>query len=319
MRGGERAGFLGLTRPLATQGVIESFAEAIATDERLQGPSDSPLPPPLPARSRSLVLLVGDFLGEPEETERALKAIAADGAIGEIVIVIDPIEETYPFSGNVEFLHPGGSARFVTPRAQSLRDEYLARLAAHRDALRQISRGSAGAEPAQDRRLRRAKHCLRCACASPRPKSARQIGAPDPVFTLPARLRRPGRSGCSRRPRRALLPPARHAADAAPHVLSAAAAPVGACAEGDRAGEDPVARAGAPSRGGRLDHCRNGPAPVAQPRDGPWIGAFARPDRRRLAGRANLRETDRVCPTSDGRGGAGRTNGRGQGVVGRGP
>ena len=86
--------------------MIESFAEAIATDERLHGPSDSPLPPPLPARARSLVLLVGDFLGEPEETERALKAIAADGAIGEIVIVIDPIEETYPFSGNVEFLHP---------------------------------------------------------------------------------------------------------------------------------------------------------------------------------------------------------------------
>src|ERR1700752_4105108 len=35
VRGGERAGLLGLTRPLASQGVIERFAEAIATDERL--------------------------------------------------------------------------------------------------------------------------------------------------------------------------------------------------------------------------------------------------------------------------------------------
>ena len=35
VRGGERAGLLGLTRPLATQGVVERFAEAIATDERL--------------------------------------------------------------------------------------------------------------------------------------------------------------------------------------------------------------------------------------------------------------------------------------------
>ncbi|MGO9420954.1 DUF58 domain-containing protein [Roseiarcus sp.] len=138
VRGGERAGFLGLTRPLATQGVIESFAEAIATDERLHGPSDAPLPPAAPARSRSLVLLVGDFLSEPADTERALRAIAAEGAVGEIIMVADPIEESYPFSGNVEFLHPAGSLRFVTPRAQSLRDAYLNRLAAHRDALRQI-------------------------------------------------------------------------------------------------------------------------------------------------------------------------------------
>ena len=138
VRSGERAGLLGLTRPLATQGVIESFAEAIATDERLHGPSDAVLPPTAPARARSLVLLVGDFLAEPEETERALKAVAADGAIGEIVMIIDPVEETYPFSGNVEFLHPAGSTRFVTPRAQSLRDGYLSRLAAHRDALKQV-------------------------------------------------------------------------------------------------------------------------------------------------------------------------------------
>ena len=38
VRGGERAGLLGLTRPLATQGVVERFAEAIATEERLRGP-----------------------------------------------------------------------------------------------------------------------------------------------------------------------------------------------------------------------------------------------------------------------------------------
>ncbi|MGC2447091.1 MAG: hypothetical protein WA477_05555, partial [Candidatus Sulfotelmatobacter sp.] len=39
----------------------------------------------------------------------------------------------------VEFLHPGGSTRFLTPRAQTLRDAYLERLAAHREALRRIS------------------------------------------------------------------------------------------------------------------------------------------------------------------------------------
>src|SRR5208337_3723116 len=72
VRGGERAGLLGLTRPLADPGVIERFAEAIATDERLHGASAADLPPLAPAPSRSMALLVGDFLGEPENTEQVM-------------------------------------------------------------------------------------------------------------------------------------------------------------------------------------------------------------------------------------------------------
>jgi uncharacterized protein (DUF58 family) len=53
-------------------------------------------------------------------------------------MIVDPIEETYPFSGNTEFLHPAGSLSVLTPRAQNLRDAYLARLAAHREAIRVI-------------------------------------------------------------------------------------------------------------------------------------------------------------------------------------
>jgi uncharacterized protein (DUF58 family) len=138
VRGGERAGLLGLTRPLATQGVVERFAEAIVTDERLRGPSQDALPPTLPAAARSMVLMIGDFLSKPEDVARTIRAVSAEGAIGELVMIIDPIEETYPFSGNTEFLHPAGSLRVLTPRAQNLRDAYLARLAAHREAIRRI-------------------------------------------------------------------------------------------------------------------------------------------------------------------------------------
>ena len=68
-----------------------------------------PLPPALPAAPRSMVLMIGDFLSEPEDVARAIRAISAEGAIGELVMIVDPIEETYPFSGNTEFLHPAGS------------------------------------------------------------------------------------------------------------------------------------------------------------------------------------------------------------------
>jgi uncharacterized protein (DUF58 family) len=142
VRGGERAGLLGLTRPLATQGVVERFAEAIATEERLRGPSETALPPALPAAARSMVLLIGDFLSDIEDVARAIRAVSAEGAIGELVMIVDPIEETYPFSGNTEFIHPAGSLSVLTPRAQSLRDPYLARLAHHRETIRAICSNS---------------------------------------------------------------------------------------------------------------------------------------------------------------------------------
>jgi uncharacterized protein (DUF58 family) len=138
VRGGERAGLLGLTRPLAMQGVVERFAEAIATEERLRGPSQAALPPALPAAPRSMVLMIGDFLSDPADVALAIRAVGAEGAIGELVMIVDPIEETYPFSGNTEFLHPAGSLSVPTPRAQNLREAYLARLAAHRETIRGI-------------------------------------------------------------------------------------------------------------------------------------------------------------------------------------
>jgi uncharacterized protein (DUF58 family) len=57
-------------------------------------------------------------------------------------MIVDPIEETYPFSGNTQFLHPAGSLSVLTPRAQSLRDPYLARLANHRETIRAICANS---------------------------------------------------------------------------------------------------------------------------------------------------------------------------------
>ena len=205
VRGGERAGLLGLTRPLATQGVVERFAEAIATDERLQGPSRAPLPPSLPAAPRSMVLMIGDFLSGPEEVARALRAVSSEGAIGELVMTVDPIEETYPFSGNTEFLHPAGSLRMITPRAQNLRDAYLARLAAHREAIRGIcARSGWGISIPPDRRVP-SRDAAGVAHATIR---ARARGGSEERLSdvrTAARLRCPRCSRGADRPRRSLI------------------------------------------------------------------------------------------------------------------
>jgi uncharacterized protein (DUF58 family) len=136
VRGGERAGLMGLTRPLATRAVVERFAEAIVAEERLRGPSTSGLPPVDPVRTRSKIVLIGDFLSEAEPIARAIRALAAQGAEGQILMIADPIEETFPFIGHTEFLEALGAARLRAPRAQNLRDAYLKRLAEHREAVR---------------------------------------------------------------------------------------------------------------------------------------------------------------------------------------
>jgi uncharacterized protein (DUF58 family) len=171
VRGGERAGFIGLTDPIASRGVIERFAEAIAADERLRGVPASGLPAPEPVRARSKVVLIGDFLADAQETARTIRALAAQGAEGQILMIADPIEEIFPFVGHTEFLEAGGSARMRAPRAQTLRDAYLARLAEHREAIREAcaARGWGFALHRTDQSAAQALLALRARLAGPEP------------------------------------------------------------------------------------------------------------------------------------------------------
>ena len=132
----ERATVLGLAvADLLVRGVIERFADALALDERLSGES-APLPPPIPLAARSKVVLIGDFLSEESAVRVAIDALSAQGAQGQALMIADPIEETFPFEGHAEFIGADGATRLRAPRAQSLREAYLAKLARHRNAVR---------------------------------------------------------------------------------------------------------------------------------------------------------------------------------------
>jgi uncharacterized protein (DUF58 family) len=87
-------------------------------------------------KARSRVVLIGDFLSEEEAIRRSIDTLSAEGAQGEMLMIADPIEETFPFEGHTEFVATTGSARLRAPRAQGLREGYLRRLAQHRDAVR---------------------------------------------------------------------------------------------------------------------------------------------------------------------------------------
>ena len=81
-----------------------------------------------------------ESLSEPEVLRTTLTTLASAGAQGQLVIVADPLEETFPFEGHVELLDSDSSARLRLGEARSLGPTYLDRLAAHRAAIRDAGR-----------------------------------------------------------------------------------------------------------------------------------------------------------------------------------
>ena len=75
VRGGERVGLIGLTRPLATRGVIERFAEAIAARRAPVRRRAAAAAAGAAERARSKVVLIGDFLSRRSGDPRAIDAL----------------------------------------------------------------------------------------------------------------------------------------------------------------------------------------------------------------------------------------------------
>jgi uncharacterized protein (DUF58 family) len=136
MRGGERIGLLGLTRPLAMPNIIARFAEALIGEERAPGFVAAELPPNAALQARTQLIWISDFLSDPAAIDDKIRRLSAGGARGHLVMIADPIEETFPFIGHTEFVDVDSQARLRVGRAEAFREDYIVRLAAHRDAVR---------------------------------------------------------------------------------------------------------------------------------------------------------------------------------------
>jgi uncharacterized protein (DUF58 family) len=138
VRGGERVGLLGLTRPLAVRNIVERLAEALLIDDRA-GANDEGLPPDVILAPRTRAVLIGDFLIEPDQFAARLTRLASRGARGHCLMIADPVEDGFPFAGHIEFLGVGAPDRFRAGRAETYREDYLARLAYHRAEVASIA------------------------------------------------------------------------------------------------------------------------------------------------------------------------------------
>jgi len=139
VRGGERVGLLGLSRAFATRDIVDRLGEVLAV-EAGRDVERAELPPAVALGPRTRAILIGDFLIEPRLFAERLSSISARGASGHMVMIADPVEETFPFAGHVELVDSDSPATLRLGRAESWRADYEQRLARHRAEIFDISR-----------------------------------------------------------------------------------------------------------------------------------------------------------------------------------
>ncbi len=135
VKGGERVGFSGLTKPMARRAIVDHLVEALTLDARRLDTTGGDLPPPTMLPPRSRALYIGDWLSDTEAVTRAVAMAAGNGARGHLVMIADPVEETFPFTGHVELQDSDGPAKLRLGDAEGMRKRYAARLAAHRERI----------------------------------------------------------------------------------------------------------------------------------------------------------------------------------------
>ena len=139
VRGGERVGLLGLSRAFATRDIVDRLGEVLAV-EAGRDVERAELPPAVALGPRTRAILIGDFLIEPRLFAERLSSISARGASGHMVMIADPVEETFPFAGHVELVDSDSPATLRLGRAESWRADYEQRLARHRAEIFDIAR-----------------------------------------------------------------------------------------------------------------------------------------------------------------------------------
>jgi uncharacterized protein (DUF58 family) len=130
--GGERVGIPGLMNPTASRSVIDKMAQAMLHDDATR----ASLPPSFVPSALAEIVVLSDFWSPMPEIRNMLAGLSSSGAHGTLIQVVDPAEETFPYSGRVEFVEPEGGATITAGRAESWMNDYVARVALHRDEIR---------------------------------------------------------------------------------------------------------------------------------------------------------------------------------------
>lgn len=138
LRAGEQVGFVQTgARPLRGNGALSRLVEEISRANDLVQTS---IPPRLKLPRHAQIVLISDFLEPPDDLRDTIKWFSGQGLNGHLVQVLDPAEETLPFTGRTRFTGLEGEGEAVIGRVEAVREDYLRNLSLHRDKLVAIAR-----------------------------------------------------------------------------------------------------------------------------------------------------------------------------------
>jgi uncharacterized protein (DUF58 family) len=144
-RAGERVALLGDPEPpISGRAVAERLADRlqhrvqVAQSKADDGERSLPPPALLPAHAHAV--MISDFLSPIEEFRGLIERFAARDVRGHLLQVLDPAEVAMPFLGRVRFRGLEREGELLMSRVESIREQYLNKLDAHREELRNLAR-----------------------------------------------------------------------------------------------------------------------------------------------------------------------------------
>lgn len=149
IRGGEHVSLLGTGMTPATgRGMLLRLWSMIEAQGKNKGKnkgekSETPvasLPAfeTLPRHGR--VVLIGDFLSPLDEVQDTISMLANQGIGGHLVQILDPAEQTLPFSGRVRFDGMEGEGEVLIGRVEALKADYLNELTRHNRGIEALAK-----------------------------------------------------------------------------------------------------------------------------------------------------------------------------------
>jgi uncharacterized protein (DUF58 family) len=118
--------------PSSSRNVVDKMAQAMLHDRATR----ASLPPQFVPSPLAEIVVLSDFWAPIDEIRVMLGGLSSSGAHGTLLQIVDPAEETFPYSGRIEFVEPEGAGVITAGRAENWAKDYIARVAAHRAAIR---------------------------------------------------------------------------------------------------------------------------------------------------------------------------------------
>lgn len=133
----ERVTILGSGKPLSNN-INGLFAELDAREQSDPQAWEKLGQAGRPPLLNSTLIIISDFMEDPETIMTALKRLSSRNVRGHLVQVLDPAEINLPWSGHVEFQDDRGHSLRL-PKSEDMRTAYFQRLQKQQEALMQIA------------------------------------------------------------------------------------------------------------------------------------------------------------------------------------